>query len=248
MQTRNPIIPLNDAQLAELISFLSKQRIASREKGRTTLSYLESWDVRRMLIRIFGFGGFDAEVVSTQVLHGAPFQTKHGGTSFKAAVMVTFRLHIHQLNATFTESAVGEGMDTSQAEAYDKAVKTAASDALKRCAINLGTAFGLSLYNAGDTNDVVNYTVAPGMWVRRNPNTGRIERNPNDLDPSTYDAKVGSPLDEQPDNEANEADEADEGKVDPVEQAQKFIDKAEGTKAGREALERGLDATRVTGE
>jgi hypothetical protein len=35
------------------------------------------------------------------------------------------------------------------------AIKTAESDALKRAAINLGTQFGLSLYNNGSLQDVV---------------------------------------------------------------------------------------------
>jgi hypothetical protein len=39
------------------------------------------------------------------------------------------------------------------------AVKTAESDALKRCAVNLGTQFGLSLYQNGATVDVVQRTL-----------------------------------------------------------------------------------------
>jgi hypothetical protein len=35
------------------------------------------------------------------------------------------------------------------------AIKTAESDALKRAAINLGTQFGLSLYNNGSLRDVI---------------------------------------------------------------------------------------------
>jgi hypothetical protein len=39
------------------------------------------------------------------------------------------------------------------------AIKTAESDALKRAAINLGTQFGLSLYNNGATADVIGKTL-----------------------------------------------------------------------------------------
>jgi hypothetical protein len=39
------------------------------------------------------------------------------------------------------------------------AIKTAESDALKRAAINLGTQFGLSLYNNGSMRDVVVQTL-----------------------------------------------------------------------------------------
>jgi hypothetical protein len=50
-------------------------------------------------------------------------------------------------------------------EHHDNAVKTAASDALKRCAINLGTQFGLSLYDDGSLADVVRNTIAPPPGV-----------------------------------------------------------------------------------
>ena len=39
------------------------------------------------------------------------------------------------------------------------AVKTAESDALKRAAINLGTQFGLSLYQNGSLRDVIIQTL-----------------------------------------------------------------------------------------
>lgn len=39
------------------------------------------------------------------------------------------------------------------------AIKTAESDALKRAAINLGTQFGLSLYNNGSTADIIRATL-----------------------------------------------------------------------------------------
>jgi hypothetical protein len=40
------------------------------------------------------------------------------------------------------------------------AIKTAESDAIKRAAINLGTQFGLSLYNNGSLRDVVVQTLS----------------------------------------------------------------------------------------
>jgi len=46
----------------------------------------------------------------------------------------------------------------------DFALKTAASDAMKRCATNLGTQFGLSLYASGATRDQVRFTVDPEQW------------------------------------------------------------------------------------
>jgi hypothetical protein len=59
-------------------------------------------------------------------------------------------------NAIYTEAAVGDSQNNpSRADAHDMAIKTAESQAFKRCAINLGDQFGLSLYNNGSTSSVV---------------------------------------------------------------------------------------------
>ena len=73
---------------------------------------------------------------------------------------VELRLHIKDLDATYTEAAVGSAMLPQRGEAHDMAVKTAESDALKRAAINLGDQFGLSLYKNGQTAPVVLETLA----------------------------------------------------------------------------------------
>jgi hypothetical protein len=59
-------------------------------------------------------------------------------------------------DAIYTEAAVGDSQNNpSRADAHDMAIKTAESQAFKRCAINLGDQFGLSLYNNGGTGSVV---------------------------------------------------------------------------------------------
>ena len=66
--------------------------------------------------------------------------------------------------ATYTEAGAG-GMTASAGmrhDAHDNAIKTAQTSALKRCAVNLGTRFGLSLYDNGATHDVVARTLVLG--------------------------------------------------------------------------------------
>src|SRR5262245_17476871 len=53
------------AQYVELCKPLDMSRIAKDPRGN---SHLEQWDVRRHLIRIFGFGGWDFEVVSADLV------------------------------------------------------------------------------------------------------------------------------------------------------------------------------------
>lgn len=170
---QHPIVPLTSGQIEQLFADLNPARITQRKQGGSTLSYLESWDVRASLIRVFGFGGFSADVVEDKVLrmdHDIPawaynkdrdapkVQKMENGQpvfNWRVTVQVRFRLYIHQLGATYTESAISSQTGPDVGEVADFAIKTAESDALKRAAINLGTTFGLSLYNKGETADVV---------------------------------------------------------------------------------------------
>lgn len=143
-------------QYDQLLKPLNSIRIAKRSGGGgKQLSYLEAWDVKAHLIRIFGFGGFSADVLSADLA----FEEQTDKGNWSVGYKVLLRLHIHDLDATYTEAAVGSAMLPSRGEAHDMAVKTAESDALKRAAINLGTQFGLSLYDNGATKDVVGRTL-----------------------------------------------------------------------------------------
>lgn len=146
--------PLNPAQLEVLGRALHPERVATRNQGGQRLSYLEAWDVKAHLIRIFGYGGFSSEVLSADLA----FQIAPGdggSNNWDVGYRVLLRLTIHQLGAVYTEAAIGTAHLPQIGEAHDMAIKTAESDALKRCAVNLGTQFGLSLYDNGRTSDVV---------------------------------------------------------------------------------------------
>jgi recombination DNA repair RAD52 pathway protein len=70
--------------------------------------------------------------------------------------------------ARYCEAAAGSasGPATMLGDHHDNALKTAASDALKRCAINLGTQFGLGLYDKGSTAEVVMGTLVKPEGVK----------------------------------------------------------------------------------
>jgi hypothetical protein len=65
--------------------------------------------------------------------------------------------------AVYEDGAVGEAVNQpSLGDAHDLALKSAISGALKRCAVNLGDQFGLSLYRDGSVAPVVQRSlVAP---------------------------------------------------------------------------------------
>lgn len=154
---------LTHQQYEQLLKPLNASRVAQRNQAGISLSYLEAWDVKAHLIRIFGFGGWSADVLSADLA----FEEKDEKGRWNVGYRVVMRLRIHgddyTGDATYTEAAVGSATLPQRGEAHDMAIKTAESDALKRAAINLGTQFGLSLYDNGNRNDVVRATLVPPL-------------------------------------------------------------------------------------
>ncbi|HEY3259624.1 MAG TPA: Rad52/Rad22 family DNA repair protein [Pseudonocardiaceae bacterium] len=144
-------------------------------------SHLEAWDVRRTLTRIFGFGGWDLEtleLVCVREITYAPgelIRKRKDGSTYAndaPAYTVVYRCQARliaknpdgSVGASFDDGAAGDSQNQpGLGDAHDQAMKTALSQALKRCAVNLGDQFGLSLYNNGLTKAVVLRTlVEPG--------------------------------------------------------------------------------------
>lgn len=157
---------ISKEQYERLLMNLPSSRVANRKQGNMTLAYLEAWDVKAHLIRFFGFGGWSADVIESSLAY-----EDKGEKNWNVGYKVVLRLTLHGAgpsgeNVTYTEAAVGSAIG-ARADAHDNAIKTAESDALKRCAINLGTQFGLSLYDQGSRKDVVGWTLRePDGYVR----------------------------------------------------------------------------------
>ena len=167
----------NQQQLQALMAPLNGNRVSSRSQGGRSLSYLEAWDVKAALIRVFGFGNFSSDVVESRIIRmerDVPAYSGSGDSrkrktdaegqpdfNWSVTAMVTLQLRIHLTGATYTETAIASQTGPDVGEVADFAVKTAESDALKRSAINLGTQFGLGLYNNGGLGDVVRVLLDP---------------------------------------------------------------------------------------
>lgn len=164
---------LTENQLMALLAPLNPARVANL-KGN---AYLKAWDVKAALIKVFGFGGFSADVIESSIVsvreHAAGMTwhvKKRNGQEEPATPQViakaTVRLTVYGIgprgeDVTYTESAIGANSGSDIGDTMDNALKTASSAALKRCAIYLGTQFGLSLYNNGDTRDYVGRVLSP---------------------------------------------------------------------------------------
>ena len=167
-------LQLTTQQLQGLLSPLHGQRVKSRSQGGRSMSYLEAWDVRATLLRVFGFGGFDVVVSDARIINqdqklardkeGNPRKTKwqddlmHWHITAQATTTLTVR-DGHGGQAVYSETVTALQTGPDHGEVSDFAMKTAASDGLKRAAVNLGTQFGLSLYDQGSLADVVRNTV-----------------------------------------------------------------------------------------
>lgn len=144
---------MNKNQYEQLLKPLNESRVSKRQQAGRNLSYLEAWDVKAHMNRIFGFLNWSADVQDSVLV----FEEKNEKDQWNVGYKVTLCLRIE--GATYTEASVGSATLPQRGEAHDMAIKTAESDAFKRAAINLGTQFGLSLYSNGSLRDVVGRTL-----------------------------------------------------------------------------------------
>jgi hypothetical protein len=169
-------------QHAQLLKGINPSRVASRKGGGgKSLAYVEAWDIKAHMIRIFGFAGWSWDVIAADLV----FEEK-GDRNWEVGYRVIGSLTV--AGATYTEAAVGIASLPSRGEAHDMAVKTGESDAFKRAAINLGDQFGLSLYNGGSTGSVVRATLV----------------NPGSIPVATPEIPVVPVTGEEPDTDATE--------------------------------------------
>jgi predicted transcriptional regulator len=150
---------LSDTQVGALLQPLHAGRVGKDPKGN---AHLEAWDVRRHLLRIFGWGGWSDEILTCDLVRELeiPPTQPNGKSRWTVVYRVTMRLTITdpagQPVAVFEDGACGDATNQpSLGDAHDQAMKTALSQALKRCAVNLGDQFGLSLYNDGQASATV---------------------------------------------------------------------------------------------
>jgi hypothetical protein len=170
---------LTPAQYGFLLRGLHPNRVSRTPSGQ---SHLEQWDVRRTLTQVFGFGGWTLttlrlwQIAQLEIPPGTITQTKWKNNVktqvpnektlwtvvYGAEVRLTIKNADGTIGAVFEDGATGDSTNQpSLGDAHDQALKTSLSQALKRCAVNLGDQFGLGLYNGGNLDPVVISTALP---------------------------------------------------------------------------------------
>lgn len=153
---------LSDEQIVKLLDQINPKRVSQRDG----LSYVEAYEIRAHLTRIFGFAGWSADTQRMELLfedEKMDERKKRPGwhVGYRAQVrLAVFAPRGGQCLATYTEWATGKASNQpDRGDAHDLALKSAESQALKRCAVNLGDSYGLSLYSGGKVSRIVGRTL-----------------------------------------------------------------------------------------
>jgi DNA recombination protein Rad52 len=143
-------------QITALSAPLDRAKVRQREQGRSSVSYLEGWQVIAEANRIFGFDGWQRETVALRCVNQSERTIGAKGTSRDQkpgwGVTYTARVRITVGEGTGAQliregCGAGHGIDTDLGQAHESALKEAETDAMKRALMTFGNPFGLALYD-----------------------------------------------------------------------------------------------------
>ena len=149
-------------QIDTLLRGINPSRVLADGKGH---AHVSQQDVTAHLIRTFGFGNFDTRILSLDLVFEHNRLDNNGrpgprwDVCYRATVELTVRNRRGETVATYENVSTGTAENQKRGDAHDLSSKSAVSLALKRCTINLGDQFGLSLYNKGQIAPLVRRTL-----------------------------------------------------------------------------------------
>lgn len=155
---------LSSAQREMLLRPLNPKRVLFAQG----MSHLPAFDVVAHLTRIFGFEGWEKEILDLTLVSESLEEYIKNGVSkqgWTVTYRCTMRLTIYAgwgrtIAKRIDDGATGSANHLpSRGDAHDFAMKNSISYALKRCAKDLGDQFGLSLYNGGSTDPLIQRVV-----------------------------------------------------------------------------------------
>lgn len=135
----------------ELDKNIPRDVVSSRDAGQgRKLSYLEGHYVIDRLNQVLGQGNWNKEVRELRNVYSGEITNKYGDTVFYSSYVATVVLYGKIGDRAFhiVDVGYGDGSDkTNPGKPHELATKEAVTDALKRCAKDLGQSMGLALYN-----------------------------------------------------------------------------------------------------
>lgn len=155
---------LTQRQILQLVTAVDPAHV----ENKRGMSYMAQHQVRAELTRIFGYGNWDTQVESmdllyeTRIVRGDEQYPKSGTaptywvTAYKASVRLTVRDYHGREICSFLEYHVEENAPLpNRGEAHAMACTSVESYALRRAAIALGDRMGLGLYAKGSQAPLV---------------------------------------------------------------------------------------------
>lgn len=135
-----------------------------------TFSYLEGWYIIAHLNSVLGQGNWSYQTEDITCVHAGSV-----GEKFTANYIARVRLEAPILgHAIFSDVGYGNGSDKyDPGKPHELAAKEAVTDALKRCAKNLGMSCGLALYDKEQLN-VEEDTRGAATAIKPNDGKGHI--------------------------------------------------------------------------
>lgn len=154
----------NAKQTLQLLQAIHPSRVLLDGKNHPHVS---QQDITAHLIRIFGFGNFDTDILETACVFEENVRDKKTGeinpdrwnVCYRAKVRLTIRDENGNEVCHYEDGSTATAQNQSRGDAHDGAFKSALSLAKKRAAVYLGDQFGLSLYNKGQMNALVKGTL-----------------------------------------------------------------------------------------
>jgi recombination DNA repair RAD52 pathway protein len=144
---------LTRKQVDQLLKPIAPQRVLRDGKGH---SHVSQQDILAHLIRVFGFGNFDTDVLDASLIFEQERESKgRWDVCYRATVRLTVRDPEGREIAHYENGSTATAQNQTRGDAHDLAFKSAISLSVKRAAIALGDQFGLSLYNKGQTSALV---------------------------------------------------------------------------------------------
>lgn len=141
-------------QTKQLLQPIRPNRVLKDGKGH---SHVSQQDITAHLIRMFGFGNFDIEVLSCEPVFEMERTDKPGryDVCYRGMVRITVRNAAGEMVAFYENGSTATAQNQTRGDGHDLAYKSAISLSIKRAAIALGDQFGLSLYNKGQMQALV---------------------------------------------------------------------------------------------
>ncbi len=132
------------SQLKKLTGKLDRAHVQSRSVEGKSIDYIEGWFALSEANAIFGFANWDRETVHFERL----FERVRGEMT-TCAYSARVRIRVRAGENTILREGTGCGTASARnaADAHERAIKAAETDATKRALATFGNRFGLCLYD-----------------------------------------------------------------------------------------------------